>query len=108
MNIEEKTNIKRAFWALLFFSLVAVIPNAVLGIVYSVPSHSQVLLKTDIKITQENKPVVAPTQTTANITIPMIIATKPTVKKENTKQWICGPPRDLEMGSGTVKECEWK
>ena len=80
------TDIKRELWALLFFSLVAIIPNAVLSIVYSVPSQSQVLLKTDIQRPQENKPVVAPTQATANITIPMIIVTKPIVKRETTKQ----------------------
>ena len=116
MSQEEKININRALWIFLVFSIVAIIPPTVLGIMYGGFNNSQEvaqIINVSSAIDEDiDLPVVEAEQIMPNIMLsPIVIMSSPQVKTQKRtvkKLWACKSPRKLEQGSGMVKECEWK
>lgn len=104
--------LKRALSGFTILALIGVIPAMVMEITYHTPPvlHLQSMSSQDIQLNIASEE----TQNSEikNITVErMIISALPFVKPNitsNNKNWVCKPPRELEMGSGMVKECEWK
>lgn len=113
MNIEQKSNLKRSLIGFSILTMMGAIPLASIGI-HSFYENQPVNQMVTAKAPRvEVISAVVPDIKYENITVPRtIIVVKRSVNKNIVKQkkkiWVCKAPRDLEQGSGQVKECEWK
>jgi hypothetical protein len=72
--------------------------------IVTVRAQERVTLDTTFPVAPDLSGAVSETWTTPVV----ITVTKPEHKPVPEKVWTCGEFRDLQTGSGSVKECEWK
>lgn len=105
MNKEEKNNLKKSIIILLLFGILAIIANLIPWMLfYNDPIRAH-LYKSQIKTDLNNNDVARVKHTTTIIIHNNSSHQNKEIKK---KIWKCEPPRELVLGSGTVRECEWK